>query len=150
MRRLFWFGLLGITACAEDTELTYDRFNATGEILVVDVGAEELGEMASIDLQSSTGAVSIGRASIDPDAGPSGTLHLIEVEIAEAYVHQVDKVSVEIDSGERGLQVVDLNADSAAESLYRIEIESFSEENELRTDEIEIQVWDLSGDSDGS
>ena len=46
--------------------------------------------------------------------------------------------------------MVDLNADSAAESLYRIEIESFSEENELRTDEIEIQVWDLSGDSDGS
>ena len=111
MSRLFWFGLLGIAACAEDTELTYDRFNAPDETLAVDVGTEELGEVASIDLQSSTGAITIGQATIDPDAGPSGTLHLIEVDILEDYVHQVDKVSVEIDSGERGVQVIDLNAD---------------------------------------
>ena len=149
MKRLLWVGLLGAAACAEDTEVAYDRFNATGEIIEVDVGAEELGEVASIELQSSTGAVTIGQASIDPDGGPSGTLHLLEVEIQEDYVHQVDKVSVEIDSGERGVQVIDLNADSAAESLYRIEIESFSEEGELRTDQFEIQVWDLAGDSDG-
>ena len=149
MTRLFWVGLLGITACAEDSELVYDRFNASGETLEVDVGAEELGEMSSIELQSSTGAVTIGQATIDPDAGPSGTLHMLEVEILEDYVHQVDKVSVEIDSGDRGVQAIDLIADSAAESLYRIEIESFSEEGELRTDDIEIQVWDLTGDSDG-
>ena len=149
MKRLFWVGLLGVAACADDSEVSYDRFNATGETLVVDVGAEELGETASIELQSSTGAVIIGEASIDPDAGPSGTVHLLEVEIQEDYVHQVDKVSVEIDSGERGSQVIDLMADSAAESLYRIEIESFSEEGEMRTDELEIQVWDLAGDTDG-
>ena len=149
MARLFWVGLLGITACAEDSELVYDRFNASGETLEVEVGAEELGEVSSIDLQSSTGAVTIGQATIDPDAGPSGTLHMLEVEILEDYVHQVDKVSVEIDSGDRGVQVIDLLADSAAESLYRIEIESFSEENEMRTDDFEIQVWDLTGDSDG-
>ena len=98
MTRLFWVGLLGITACAEDSELVYDRFNASGETLEVDVGAEELGEMSSIELQSSTGAVTIGQATIDPDAGPSGTLHMLEVEILEDLIlaaHQDAKTKAE-------------------------------------------------------
>ena len=149
MGRLSGLVLLALSACSEESEIIYDRFNATDEVFEVVVGATELGEVALLDLYSSTGAVMIGQASIDPDAGPSGTLHLIEVEILEDYVHQVDRVSVEIDSGARGVQVIDLYADSAAESVYRIEMESFSEEGEQRTDELEIQVWDTSGDADG-
>ena len=149
MRSSFLLSLLVLGACSEDAEVAYDRFNATGEGFDVVVGTSELGEMVSIELLSSTGAITIGQASIDPDSGPSGTLHLVEVEIAEDYVQQVDRVSVEIDAGERGVQTIDLLADSAAESLYRLDIESFSEEGEERTDVIEIQVWDIAGDADG-
>lgn len=140
--------LLG--ACTEETSTAYERFNADGEVLSVSVGDEDFGTLVLIDLHSTTGAVVIGTASIDPDAGPSGTVHLLEVEISEDYVHQVDKVSVEIDAAGRGIQTYTLMGDSADEALYRLEIESVAAEGELRTDQVEVQVWDLSGDADSS
>jgi len=135
-------------ACTDGDDLLYDRFNATGEEFSVEVGTETVGERTAIELKSSTGAVLVGSASVEPDAGPSGTLHLIEVQVEEDYVHQVDKVSVEIDAGDRGVQTYDLTGDSADESLYRIEIESVADDAETRTDVFEIQLWDVSGDVD--
>ena len=139
--------LLG--ACTEGDEVLYDRFNASGEEFSVEVGSETLGDLATLELKSSTGAVVVGSASVDPDAGPAGTLHLIEVQVEDDFVHQVDKVSVEIDAGERGVQTYDLLGDSADESLYRIEIESVADDAETRIDVFEIQLWDVSGDVDG-
>ena len=136
-------------ACTDDSEPAYEQFNAQGEVLEVQVGEPEVGEMALIELHSSTGAIRIGDASIDPDAGPSGSVHDLEVRILEDYVHQVDRVSVEIDAGDRGSQSYDLQADSADEALYRLEIQSFAQDSEQRTDVLEIQVWDLAGDQDG-
>jgi hypothetical protein len=148
MRLALLPAVLLLGACAEDAETSYDRFNAEGETLSVSVGDEEPGELLSIDLHSSTGAVLIGVASVDPDAGPSGTIHLLEVQILEDFVHQVDKVSVEIEAPERGIQTYTLQGDSADEALYRLEIESVAGDGELRNDTLEIQVWDLSGDLD--
>jgi hypothetical protein len=146
--RLILFSCVALLgACTEDTESAYDRFNAEGEVLSVSVGDEEVGVLALIDLYSSTGAVLVGTASVDPDGGPSGTIHLLEVEIADEFVHQVDKVSVEIDATDRGIQTYTLKGDSADEALYRLEIESVADDGELRNDQLEIQVWDLSGDS---
>ena len=147
--RLLFFPMALVLACTQDEGISYDRFNAEGEILEVHVGGEDVGELASITLNSSTGAVEVGAASIDPDAGPSGTVHLLEVEILEEFVHQVDRVSVEIDALDRGVQSYDLNADSADEALYRLEIESVAGEDEIRTDTLEVQVWDITGDTDG-
>jgi len=147
--RLCLLSLTLLLGCTQEEEQTFDRFNAEGETLEVHVGDQTVGELTSIALNSSTGAVEIGSASIDPDAGPSGTVHLLEVEILEDFVHQVDRVSVEIDASDRGIQSYDLNADSADEALYRLEIESVAGEGESRTDIIEVQVWDISGDTDG-
>ena len=148
IRSLVVLSGIALGACTEGDEVVYDRFNALGEGFDVGVGAETVGELAAIELKSSTGAVLVGAASVDPDAGPSGTLHLVEVQIAEAFVHQVDKVSLEIDAGDRGVQTYDLMGDSADESLYRIEIESVADDAETRTDVFEIQLWDVSGDTD--
>ncbi len=146
--RLTFFSLVALLgACTEDTGAVYDRFNAEGEVLSVSVGDQEIGTLALIDLHSSTGAVVVGTASVDPDGGPSGTIHLVEVEISDDFVHQVDKVSVEIDATDRGIQTYTLKGDSADEALYRLEIESVASDGELRIDQLEIQVWDLSGDS---
>jgi hypothetical protein len=149
MRVFLLSTVLLLGACSQEEENIYDRFNGSNDVIEVQVGAEEIGSLAVIDLNSSTGAVVIGSASIDPDAGPSGTVHLLEVAILEEYIHQVDKVSVEIDAADRGIQSYDLQADSADESLYRLEIESVADEGETRTDILEVQVWDISGDTDG-
>ena len=114
----------------------------------VQVGEAEM-EMWLFRVAFFHGAIVIGEASINPDAGPSGSIHDLEVQILDEYVHRVDRVSVEIDAGERGVQTYDLNADSADEALYRLEIQSFAEDSEIRTDVLEIQVWDLIGDQDG-
>jgi hypothetical protein len=136
-------------ACTDDTGPAYEQFNAQEEVMEVRVGEAEIGDVALLELHSSTGAIVIGEASINPDAGPSGSIHDLEVQILDEYVHRVDRVSVEIDAGERGVQTYDLNADSADEALYRLEIQSFAEDSEIRTDVLEIQVWDLIGDQDG-
>jgi hypothetical protein len=146
--RLTFISLVALLgACTEDSESIYERFNAEGEVLSVSVGDEEVGTLALIDLYSSTGAVIVGTASVDPDGGPSGTIHLLEVEIADDFVHSVDKVSVEIDATDRGIQTYTLKGDSADEALYRLKIESVAADGELRIDQLEIQVWDLSEDS---
>jgi hypothetical protein len=87
MRLALLPAVLLLGACAEDAEISYDRFNAEGETLSVSVGDEGPGELLSIDLHSSTGAVLIGVASVDLDVGPFGTIHQLEVQILEDFVH---------------------------------------------------------------
>ena len=66
--RLF---LMVAAACTDDTGPAYEQFNAQEEVMEVRVGEAEIGDVALLELHSS-GAIVIGEASINPDAGPSG------------------------------------------------------------------------------
>lgn len=148
MSRWFAAALL-ICACGDTDEDTWVLWNDTDQdVLEVQVGATELGDAASIELHSSTGALVVGTAGVDPAAGPSGTLHTFTVQVDPTYADQVDRVSVRIDSGERGVDEYDLRQDSADEGLYVLELQSYAGEGEQRTDTVTVRLWDLSDDTD--
>lgn len=143
------FIVAGPLSCGEDDEPTYVQFNADDDELTVEVGADEVGPAETIDLHSTTGEVVIGTASVDPDAGPIGTEHVIRVQIDPAYENIVDKVTVRTDSDARGEDEYDLVADSADEGFYKLTIVSVGAEDEHRTDTLTIKVWDVEDDDDG-
>lgn len=137
----------GLAACSDDSEITYEAFNAEGEAFTVEVGGE-LGEVAELPLFSTTGAVEVGLATIDPDSGPVGTEHLLEVLVDEEWAGVVDAVEVEVDSQDRGVRTYDLVSDSALEGLYSLRMTSVGEEDEVRLDTLTITLLDEVGDSD--
>jgi hypothetical protein len=146
---LLSLAVLAPLSCNEDDETTYVQFNADDDELSVDVGADEVGPAETIDLHSTTGEVVIGSASVDPDAGPIGTEHVIRVQIDDAYENIVDKVTVRTDSGSRGEDEYDMVADSADEGFYKLTIVSAGADGEHRTDILTIKVWDVEDDDDG-
>ena len=149
-RGLLWVGLASLcVSCTDDSGTTYEQFNASGEELAVAVGGD-VGEIQQISLFSTTGTVEIGTASVEPDSGPVGTMHTVEVVIFESWAHMVDGVDVSVDSGERGEQEFSLVADSADEGQYRLELTSAGFEDEARTDILTLFVLDIVGDADES
>ena len=149
-RGFLWAGLASLSvSCTDDSGVTYEQFNASGEELTISVGGE-LGEIQQISLFSTTGTVEIGTASIDPDGGPVGTLHSVEVVILDSWAHMVDGVDISLFSSERGEQDFSLVADSADEGLYRLELTSAGFEDEARTDILTLLVLDIVGDADES
>lgn len=140
---------LSLLACNnKDEEVVYEQWNATDDTLDVAVGAA-LGDPVSIDLHSSTGAVVVGTATVDPGSGPVGTEHTLTVIVADEYANIVDRASVRTASGDRGEDEYDLVADSAAEGYFVLELVSVGEEGEQRTDTLTFRLWDIEGDDDG-
>ncbi len=135
--------------CTPDEEIVYEQFNADDDALSVEVGSASELEAISIDLHSSTGAVVVGQASVDPSGGPSGTVHTLTVEVYDDYEHIVDRASVRTDSGDRGVDEYDMEGDSADEGLYVLELTSVASDGESRTDKLTIRLWDVDGDDDG-
>jgi hypothetical protein len=135
------------SSCTGDEGVVYEQFNADGEQLTVTVG-EEIGELQQIPLFSTTGTVEIGSASVDPDGGPVGSIHTVEVTIFEEWAHIVDGVDITVVSQERGEQEFSLISDSADEGLYILEVTSAGYEDEARTDTFTLFVLDIVGDAD--
>lgn len=137
-----------LLACTEGDEVTYTRFNSDADLLTIQVGTEELLDAVSIPLYSTTGTVEIGSASVDPGGGPIGTIHTLTVEVFDDWENDVSRVSVRTDSGDRGEDEYDLEADSADEGLYLRELSSAGEEGESREDTFTIYVWEDDSTSD--
>jgi len=137
-----------LLACTEGDESAYIRFNSESDQLTIQVGTEEVLEAVSVSLYSTTGTVEIGSASVDPGGGPIGTIHTLTVEVFDDWENEVSRVSVRTDSGERGEDEYDLEADSADEGLYLRELSSAGDEGESREDTFSIFVWEDDTTSD--
>ena len=64
------------------------------------------------------------------------------VRLNPIYKEEVDRASVEIDSGDRGTEEYEMNPDSADEGLYKLTLVSVGAEDELRNDVIRIKLWE--------
>ena len=124
-----------------DPEITWVRFNAD-DTLEVEVTADEtFGDPVSTQLVSTSGRTVVGLATVDPGAAPAGTDHDLWVEVERRYQGRVGRVSVEADAGDRGIDVFDLERDSADPALWWTTLRSQGLEGEERTDVFTIQLW---------
>lgn len=149
-RALLLLGLSLIAACdGGDEETLYEQFNSKDDTLQVEVGVTERLEARETELYSNTGQTFIGLASVDSGGVPAGEIIRLVVEVDDAYEHIVDRVTVRVDSGERGEDEYEMEADLADEGLYVLELQAVADEGEQRTDTFTLRLWDLIGDNDG-
>jgi hypothetical protein len=132
-------GLLGIE-CSESEEPNWVQFNHAGDSVLVEVGAEEELEPVSTTLVSQWG-VEVGQGTVSPGGGPIGTLHTVLAVVGDDWEDQVGRVTVRIDSGDRGVDEYELTSDPADEGTWGIELESEGEAGELRTDTLTFRLW---------
>jgi hypothetical protein len=145
--------LVVLAACKGD-EVDWIEFNAADETLVVEVTAEPtVGEPVTIDLMSNLGLTNVGTATIDPGSGPVGTLHVLSVEVFDAYEAIVGRVTVDVQSqavadldedGEkdsRGEGLYELERDSANPGGWALTLQSLGAEDETREDRFTIVLW---------
>jgi hypothetical protein len=122
-------------------ETEWIRFNADDQVEVRVTADSTLGDPVETDLHSTTGAVVVGRAEVDPGSGPVGTEHLVTVRVEPAWADVVGKVVVRTDSAERGVQEADLVRDSADHGLWVRSFLSLGAEGEERTDTFAFLLW---------
>jgi hypothetical protein len=146
---------IGISGCGSDEGPAYNLFNCEDDFTLIYVGIPEVWTddacdgVDTIELRSSScelpgneNANLVGTADISPCGGPIGTQHQIVVRVNSLYKDQVDRVSVRLNSGERGEDEYDMNPDSADEGLYKLTLESVGSAGELRNDTIHIKLWE--------
>ena len=131
-----------LLACTESEEVIYAQFNADTDQISIQVGSDDVLDPTSVSLYSTTGTVEIGTATADPGGGPIGTEHTLTVEVYDDWENDVSRVSVRTDSGDRGEDEYDLEADSADEGLFQIVLVSVGDEGESREDTFTIRVWE--------
>jgi len=122
----------------------WGRFNAsTDELQVGLISDGPQGPAVDTVLHSTTGAVDVGTANVDPGTGPLGTRHLVSVHVADEWMDVVDRVSVWIDAGPRGREEFELVRDSADHGYWQLEVESSGEPGESRTDTFSVRLWQV-------
>lgn len=132
--------LAAVAGCDKNAE-EWSRFNATTDVLEIQVGAE-VGDPVTIELHSTTGSNVVGEATVTPGSGPVGTDHEVTVLVADEYEAVIERVSVQSDAGDRGVEVHELVQDSAEHGLWWRILTSVGEEGETRTDTFEVQLWE--------
>lgn len=155
--------LFALMACDSTSETTYDRFNADDNAVTVSVGTDTVyetdetgaavlddsGEPVPVSvsclLTSTADEVELGTGSVTPSAGPVGTLHTVWVELNEDYASDVDKVQVTTSSGDRGEDTYSLDADSAGDGVWVMELVSYGEEGEVREDTLTFSLFEAVG-----
>ena len=125
----------------------YELFNCEDDASLIYIGTEDVisdeacDGIDAITLLSSSCEIDVGAASITPCGGPIGTEHEIVVAINTLYIDQVDRVSVRINSVDRGTEEYDLDADAADNRLYKMSLFSVGRADEQRADTIEFRLW---------
>jgi hypothetical protein len=144
---LLWLPV-GLGVSCNDDDVVWVRFNGNDSLEVQVTADEALGPPESTDLTSTTGAVLVGSASVDPGSAPVGTDHEVVVQIDDDYEETVGRVSVEVDAGARGIEEFDLRQDSADHGHWLLQVRSVGETGEERTDRFAFRLWvpDDSGD----
>jgi hypothetical protein len=135
-------GLMLLSSCKKDDEVTYVQFNQTGDIVEVLVtDGDALGDVVDVVLQSSTGTVDVGTASVDPGSGPVGTDHELMVVVDDQWQDVVTHVTVLAEAGDRGTEEYTLRQDSADHGVWVLTLTSLGAESESRTDSFTLQLW---------
>ncbi len=142
--------------CSEEDEPSWEQYNAEDDSVDIEVGLDEETEDVTTELHSNVVEQVIGSASVSPGGGPIGTTHFITVVVEDEWENHVGRVTVRTDSGERGEDEYELEADMSDEGAYGLEIVSVGEEGEQRTDTLTFRLWyddedsTSSGDDTGS
>jgi len=142
--RIAVFGLLLVAGCKwpwAPASIDWVRFNGDDQVDVEVTADPEPGDPVSIDLTSTTGAVVIGTATVDPGSGPVGTDHVVTVLVDEAYSGDVGRVVVSTDAGSRGVEDHTLQQDSADHGLWVRTLTSQGAEGEERTDTFTFELF---------
>jgi hypothetical protein len=155
MRGLGPIVALALLGGCQGDDIAWVEFNATGETLFVEVLPEgELeGDPISLDLMSNLGRTNVGIAGVTPGSGPVGTLHVVTVDVFDAYETIVGRVTVEVKSeavadldedGEndsRGEGLYELEHDSADPGAWALTLQSLGGADEMREDKFTIVLW---------
>jgi hypothetical protein len=139
---------LVLLGCTGSEETSWEQYNATDNSVTVQVGVEETLPAVSVTLTSNTGAVDIGTGTVDPGGGPIGTIHTVQVQVLDDYKDDIDRVSVRMDSGDRGEDEVDLEKDSTGSGYWVTQVQSVGESGEVRDDTFTFRLW-READTDG-
>ena len=137
-----------VASTCSEVEVQYDQVNDASDALPVEVGVEDELDAVEADLNSNTGAVVVGVASVSPGGGPIGTVHTVTVVVDDDYEDQVDLVRVVAQADGRDDREFDLTQDAFDEGIWVTEIESYGGADEVRTDSLGIQLLDKTGDDD--
>jgi len=133
--------LLVAAGCDGDDTIGLVRFNNAEDTLQIRVTpSEPPGAPVERELRSNTGATLIGQASVDPGNGPVGTEHRIFVEIDDDYAEKVIRVRV-VATGDRGEQRHPLLRDSARQGVWQLDVRSYGQADEARTDTFALELW---------
>lgn len=150
--RRWGFGLSGVlcfllAGCTAADDVSWSQYNATDDSVTIEVGSAEVLEPVSVDLTSNTGAVALGTGTVSPGGGPVGTLHTITVVVDDAYASDIGRVSARLDSGDRGEDEYDLDADATGEGYWVLELTSVGSADEVRSDTLTFRLWTDAEDS---
>lgn len=145
-------GLVGaalctLLACAAGAT-TYDRFNSDDSVVVHVTASTGLGAPVSLDLVSTTGAVTVGTATVDPGSGPVGTDHTVTVDVLPAYAEEVTKVTIQTDAGARGVEDHDMVQDSAEHGRWWRVVTSMGDPGEERDDTFTFELFSTASGTD--
>lgn len=134
--------LLSLAGCkSEEDDFPFIRFNADDDHLVVCVGdGAGCTPVGTTDLLSTNGSTVVGTATVDPESGPVGTVHRIEIDVDDEWSEIVQLAQVELD-GDRGTQSWDMQQDSADHGNWVIEVESLGDDGESREDRVDVLLW---------
>ena len=150
----------GLLVACNKGDVEWTRFNSEDDFMdvrvteaeeVVDIVGCDLGATC-IDLHSRIEGAIIGTASVDPAAGPVGTLHKVLAVVGDDWEEMVGLVSVSID-GPRGKQEYDLEQDRANPGAWGITIESLGntgKSGEDRVDRVTVLLWEADTETKGS
>ena len=147
-------GLVVFAGCNKADDTSWSQYNAEDNTVSIDVGAAEVEDAVSVTLTSNTGSVELGSGTVDPGGGPIGTMHTISVVVSDDYASDIDRVSVRLDSGDRGEDEYDLDADATGEGYWVYQLYSVGDEGETRTDTLTFRLWEAvtstdTGDTSG-
>jgi len=129
----------GLT-CNKSTQVNWVRFNGD-DTVDVRITAADVGDPVYADLTSTAGAVVVGQAEVDPGSGPVGTNHQVVLTVDPSYKDEVQRVSLEVDSGDRGISDFELTQDSADKGYWFLQLRSVGAQGETRTDVFSFQLW---------
>lgn len=136
---------LGGGNCQKDdnsAEFDWVQFSSDDDHVEVPITRlETVSPAIVLDLTSSTGTVVIGTATIDPGSAMVGDTLRVTVDIDDDYMKQVDRLDLEIDSGERGVTTLDLLQDSADDSLWVLDLTAYGRDGESRTDDFRFVAY---------
>ena len=133
--------LLVVAGCDGDDTVGLVRFNNVEDTLEIRVTPNEPpGDPVERELRSNTGATIVGLGSVDPGSGPVGTEHRVIVAIDEAFAESVIRVRI-VATGERGEQRHSLLRDSASPGVWQLDVRSYGEPDEARTDTFAFELW---------